>query len=107
MRDDYFKEALEIVGDPYVLVNMIWERMQMLRRGQSPLVESPEEVPFEDIALREIIEGRITPVWGNMTVLGNIVVRENLVSREHAHDAQGDASASPFAAASWSVGAQR
>jgi len=28
MRNDYFKEALEIVGDPYVLVNMVWGRVQ-------------------------------------------------------------------------------
>jgi DNA-directed RNA polymerase subunit K/omega len=32
----------------------------MLRRGARPLVESLEKLDFEDIALREIFEGRIT-----------------------------------------------
>jgi DNA-directed RNA polymerase subunit omega len=93
MRDDYFKEALEIVDDPYVLVNMIWERMQMLRRGNHPLVESIGKVPLEDIALREIIEGRIT------YVLGNVVVPESLGAQMRAGDSRTDTPASPLTGA--------
>ncbi len=74
MRDDYFNEALTIVDDPYTLVNLIWERVRMLRSGKRPLVEPVEKLAVEDIALREIIEGRVTHV------LGDIVVREDVVA---------------------------
>ena len=96
MRNDYFKEALEIVGDPYVLVNMVWGRVQMLRRGDCPLIESLEELSPEEIALREIAEGRITRISGNMAVLGRIVVLENVVSRNRAGDPRSNTSTSPF-----------
>jgi DNA-directed RNA polymerase subunit omega len=99
MRDDYFKAALEIVDDPYVLVNMIWERMQMLRRGNRPLVESPEMLPLEDVALREIIEGRIT------YVLGSVVVPENLGTQERAGNTRSDSSTAPFVDAPCNAGA--
>ena len=78
MRDDYFREALAIVGDPYVLVSMTAGRVKMLRRGNRPLVESFETLSLEDVALREIIEGRIT------YVLGDIVVQENFGKMERA-----------------------
>jgi DNA-directed RNA polymerase subunit omega len=86
MRDDYYKDALEIVDDPYVLANMIWARVQMLRRGNRPLVESCQMLSPENVALREIIEGKITQVSGYLVVLGNSVVMEDLVKREDAVD---------------------
>jgi DNA-directed RNA polymerase subunit omega len=64
MRDDCLKEALEIVDDPSVLVNVISGRAKMLRRGNRPLVESLERLSLEDVARREVIEARITPVLG-------------------------------------------
>ena len=60
MRDDYLREALKLVDDPYVLVNVISTRVKMLRRGARPLVESLEKLALEDIALREVIEGKIS-----------------------------------------------
>jgi DNA-directed RNA polymerase subunit omega len=60
MRDDYLREARKIIDDPYVLVNVISTRVKMLRRGARPLVESLEKLALEDIALREVIEGKIT-----------------------------------------------
>jgi DNA-directed RNA polymerase subunit omega len=78
MRDDYFRKALAIVGDPYVLVSMTAGRVKILRRGNRPLVESFETRSLEDVALREIIEDRITYVFGD------IVVQENFGTRERA-----------------------
>jgi len=72
MKDDYFKKALETVGDPNTLINMVWGRVRMIRSGNPPLVESPEEHAIEDIALREIIEGRITCVLDEIVVLDSI-----------------------------------
>ena len=59
MRDDYIKEALITVPDPNLLINVISRRVKQLRRGSRPLVESLENLALEDIALREVIEGKI------------------------------------------------
>ena len=72
MRDDFFKQALEIVHDPYILANMILARMKMLRNGKRPLVESVETLSLEDVAMREIIEGQLTYVLGDLVVLDEI-----------------------------------
>jgi DNA-directed RNA polymerase subunit omega len=105
MRDDYYIEALEIVGDPYVLVNMLWERMQMLRRGNRPLVESLEKLQPEDVALREIIEGKVTHASGYLVVLGKSVVLENIVMRTSAGGARSNRSTSPLINAPCHAGA--
>ncbi len=60
MRDDYIKQALKIVPDPNVLINVVSRRVKQLRRGNRPLVESLEKLSPEDTALREIIEGKIS-----------------------------------------------
>lgn len=60
MRDDYIKEALVIVPDPNILINIVSRRVKQLKRGHRPLVESLEKLNPEDIALREIIEGKIS-----------------------------------------------
>ncbi len=60
MRDDYIKEALKVVPDPNVLINVVSRRVKQLRRGNRPLVESLEKLSPEDTALREIIEGKIS-----------------------------------------------
>ncbi len=60
MRDEYLKEARNIINDPNVLINVVSRRVKQLKRGQRPLVESLEKLSPEDVALREIIEGKIT-----------------------------------------------
>ena len=60
MRDDYIKQALKVVPDPNVLINVVSRRVKQLRRGNRPLVESLEKLSSEDTALREIIEGKIS-----------------------------------------------
>lgn len=64
MRDDYLQAAKLVIDDPYILVNVISTRVKLLRRGSRPLVESLEKLSFEDIALRELIEGKISYVLG-------------------------------------------
>jgi DNA-directed RNA polymerase subunit omega len=59
MRDDYIKEAQKVINDPNILVNVVSRRVKQLKRGSRPLVESLEKLLPEDIALREIIEGKI------------------------------------------------
>ena len=60
MRDEYLLAARKIIDDPYILVNVVSRRVKQLRRGARPLVESLEKLAPEDIALREIIEGKIS-----------------------------------------------
>lgn len=60
MRDDYLKEALAIVQDPHILINVVSKRVKQLRDGSEAMIESFERLQLEDIALREIIEGKIS-----------------------------------------------
>jgi DNA-directed RNA polymerase subunit omega len=60
MRDDYIKQAIAKVQDPNVLVNVVSRRVKQLKRGNRPLVESLEKLAPEDIALREIIDEKIS-----------------------------------------------
>jgi len=60
MRDDYLQAALKVIDDPNILVNVISTRVKQLRRGSRALVESLEKLSPEDIALREVMEKKIT-----------------------------------------------
>ena len=60
MRDDYIKEALTVIPDANLLINVVSRRVKQLRRGNRPLVESLEKFSSEDVALREVIEGKIS-----------------------------------------------
>lgn len=59
MRDSYLEAARKVIDDPNILINVVSTRVKQLRRGSRPLVESLEKLSLEDIALREIAEGRI------------------------------------------------
>ena len=60
MRDEYIKDALKVIPDPNMLINVVSRRVKQLRRGNRPLVESLEKLSAEDTALREIGEGKIS-----------------------------------------------
>ena len=42
------------------MFNVVSRRVKQLKRGHRPLVESLEKLDPEDIALREVIEGKIS-----------------------------------------------
>lgn len=60
MRDDYLAAAYLVITDPNILVNVVSKRVKQLRRGNRPLVVSLEKLSFEDIALREVAERKIS-----------------------------------------------
>ena len=60
MRDDYIRDALLVIDDPNVLINVVSRRVKQLKRGNRALVESLEKHSAEDTALREIIEHKIS-----------------------------------------------
>lgn len=59
MREDYLQSAQKVIPDGNVLVNVVSRRVKQLKHTHRPLVESLEKLTPEDIALREIIEGKI------------------------------------------------
>ncbi len=60
LRDDYIQAAQKVIKDPNILINVVSRRVKQLKMGQTPLVESLERLSPEDIALREIMEGKIS-----------------------------------------------
>lgn len=66
LRDDYLKGAQEVITDPMILVNVVSRRAKQLKSGYKPLIDSLERLSAEDMALREIMEGKITYVLDEM-----------------------------------------
>ena len=60
MRDDYLHDAQLVIADPNILINVVSRRAKQLKSGYKPLIESLERLSAEDIALREIIEEKIS-----------------------------------------------
>ena len=63
MNAELCKKAVEKVGNPNVLVNLISRRVRQLNAGGGgvgrPLVDVPAGMGMADIALREILEDKI------------------------------------------------
>jgi DNA-directed RNA polymerase subunit omega len=63
MNADLVKKALEVVLNPNVLVNLVSRRVRQLNSGggriSRPLVADVANLRAADIALREIIEGKM------------------------------------------------
>jgi DNA-directed RNA polymerase subunit omega len=63
MNAELVKQALQKVGNPNILVNLISRRVRQLNIGSGafsrPLVADPGNLGLADIALREIIEEKV------------------------------------------------
>jgi DNA-directed RNA polymerase subunit omega len=63
MNPALVKSALEVVPNPNLLVNLVSQRVRQLNRrsggGDRPLVANADNLGLADVALREIIEGKI------------------------------------------------
>jgi len=59
MKSDLLDKASEIVLDPLVLINLVSQRVRQLNSGRSPLIPTRPSMGMADIALTEIIEGKI------------------------------------------------
>ena len=66
MKSNLVDQAAEIVPDPQILVNMVSKRVKQLNTGRAPLIDTVPSMGTADIALLEIIEGKVklveTPV---------------------------------------------
>ena len=62
MNSEYIKQAMAKVGNPNVLVNIISRRVRQLTSGGGsgrPLIEQTAGMGAADVALLELIEGKM------------------------------------------------
>ncbi|MGI6086592.1 MAG: DNA-directed RNA polymerase subunit omega [Kiritimatiellia bacterium] len=59
MQTDLLQTAKHRVPGTSVLINMISMRVRQLIAGQRPLLKPQKDEELEDIALREVAEGKI------------------------------------------------
>ena len=59
MNISLVKQALESVPSANVLINLVSQRVRQLNSGRSPLIPVRPSMGIADIALTEIIEGKI------------------------------------------------
>jgi len=59
MKSELVEKAAELIPDPQILINMVSQRVRQLNSGRSPLIPTRPSMGAADIALTEIIEGKI------------------------------------------------
>lgn len=59
MRSDLVERASKVVPDVPLLINMVSRRVKQLNMGRSPLIQPEPRMGMADIALLEIIEGKV------------------------------------------------
>lgn len=68
MKSALVEQASEIVTDPLVLINLVSQRVRQLNAGRSPLIDRLPSMGAADVALTEIIEGKIKLVEKAMEI---------------------------------------
>jgi DNA-directed RNA polymerase subunit omega len=59
MTSHLLEEAFKVIPSQQVLVNVVSKRVRQLTAGHRPMVETGPRMGFSDIALTEIIEGKL------------------------------------------------
>lgn len=59
MKTELIEKASRIVGDNQLFVNVVSKRVNQLNHGSDPFVPTTPEMGTGDIALTEIIEGKL------------------------------------------------
>ncbi len=78
MKTELIEKASRIVGDNQLFINIVSKRVNQLNHGADPFVPTTPEMGSGDIALTEIIEGKL--LWHEI------------------NEKQGEAKAEPFGA---------
>ena len=60
MTSQLIEEASKKIAAPQLLINLVSRRVRQLTQGHRPLVDADYRMGFGDIALKEIIEGKLT-----------------------------------------------
>lgn len=61
MKAELVEQAALVVTDPPILINLVSKRVRQLQAGRPALVERRPGLRDADIALTEIIQGKIKP----------------------------------------------
>jgi len=61
MKAELVEQAALVIKDPPILINMVSNRVKQITSGRAPLVERRPGLREADLALLEIIQGKITP----------------------------------------------
>jgi DNA-directed RNA polymerase subunit omega len=59
MTSSLLDEAFKVIPNQQTLVNVVSKRVRQLTQGHRPMVETTLRMGFSDIALKEIIEGKL------------------------------------------------
>ena len=59
MTSQLLDDAFKVIPSQQVLVNVVSKRVRQLTAGHRPMVEIGPRMGFSDIALTEIIEGKL------------------------------------------------
>ena len=59
MKSSLVDQASEIIGDPQILINVVSKRVAQLNQGRAPLIDTLPSMGAADIALTEVIEGKV------------------------------------------------
>lgn len=59
MQSQLLEEASQVIQNPQVLINIISRRVRQLSQGHRSMVEIRPRMGFSDIALTEVIEGKL------------------------------------------------
>ena len=60
MTTQLLQEAAQVIPNPQLLINVVSRRVRQLGLGHRPLVEASPRASLTDIALKEIIGGKLT-----------------------------------------------
>src|SRR4029450_7934959 len=60
MTTQLLQEAAQVIPNQQLLINVVSTRVRQLGLGPPPMVETPPRMSLTDIALKEIIAGKLT-----------------------------------------------
>ena len=59
MTSQLLEEASKIIPNTQILINVVSRRVRQLTQGHRPLIDAGPRMGFSDIALTEIINGKL------------------------------------------------
>jgi len=76
MNSELVDTASEVVRDPQILINLVSQRVKQLNSGRAPFVKTMPSMGAADIALTEIIMGKIVPKGIEIFPLPEVVEKQ-------------------------------
>ncbi len=59
MKPELVEQASKIIKEPQILINVVSRRVAQLNNGRSPLIPTTPHMGAANVALTEIIEGKL------------------------------------------------